>query len=178
MKKLFAFLVNISILSSVAPAQETFPVNGTADPKHITYAFTHATIFTDYKTSISDATLIILDGKVVEVGSGIKIPGDAVVYDMKGKMIYPSLIDIFSDYGLPEVKKPASTGDPQLLTSTKGAYNWNQSVHAEYDAYGNFNVDQKKAEELRKLGFGTVMTLNRDGIVRGTSAMVESMNSY
>lgn len=169
MKKLYTAV--FLLIACYTKAQVTFPVNGTTDPKHITYAIIHATIFTDYKTSISDATLLIRDGLIVSVGNQIPIPVDAVVYDVNGKNIYPSLIDIFSDYGMPEIKKPTPDNSPQLLSSTKGAYNWNQAVRAEYDAYRNFNADPKKAEELRKLGFGTVMSVYRDGIVRGTSVV-------
>ena len=115
--------------------------------------------------------MIIRDGLIVDVGDNIVVPSDALIYDAKGKTIYPSLIDMYSDYGLPEVKKPASSDGPQFLSQTKGAYNWNQSVRAEYDAYKNFNVDPKKAEELRKLGFGTVMSILKDGVVRGTSVL-------
>src|SRR5690606_31400162 len=43
---------------------------------------------------------------------------------------------------------------------------------AEYNAAGEFAADAKKAEELRKYGFGMVMTHRRDGIVRGTGAVV------
>src|SRR5205085_7258520 len=131
MKKLLLCLTTVTTLNSFA--QQTFPVNGTTDPKHIIYAFTHATIFTDYKTSINDATLVIADGQIVDVGISVKVPAEAIVYDLKGKTIYPSLIDMFSDYGLPEVKKPAPSDNPQLLTALKGAYNWNQSIKAEYD---------------------------------------------
>jgi len=165
-------IICLTIFGFGTKAQETFPVNGTTDPKHITYAFTHATIFTDFKTKTEDATLLIRDGIVVDAGKAISIPNDAVVFNLNGKFIYPSLIDIFSDYGSPEIKKPAPSETPQLLTNLKGAYNWNQSVRAEYDAYKNFNADSKKADELRKLGFGSVMSINRDGIVRGTSALV------
>lgn len=101
MKRIYLVLcLFIILLTNKSVAQETFPVNGTTDPKHITYAFINATIFTDYKTSISSATLIIRDGIVVDAGASISIPSDAVVYDVKGKMIYPSLIDIFliTDY--------------------------------------------------------------------------------
>jgi imidazolonepropionase-like amidohydrolase len=108
---------------------------------------------------------------VIDAGTNLNIPSDAVVYDLKGKTIYPSLIDIFSDYGLPDVKKPEGKEGPQMLSATKGAYSWNQAIKAEYDAYKLFNVDAKKAEELRKLGFGTVMSINKDGIVRGTSVL-------
>ena len=58
MKRLYSLLLfNVFVLCTVR-AQQTFPVNGTADPKHITYVFVHATIYMDYKTSISNATSI------------------------------------------------------------------------------------------------------------------------
>ena len=85
-------------------AQETFPVNGTADPRHTIYAFKNAVIHTDYKTTIQGASLLIQDGKILNSGAGITIPANAVVFDLKGKHIYPSLIDIFSNYGMADVK--------------------------------------------------------------------------
>ncbi len=174
MKKYLLLLVcAASFITNKSYSQTTFPVNGTTDPKHITYAFVNAKIVVDYKTSIDSATLIVRDGIIVDAGKGVKAPADAVVYDLKGKYIYPSFIDIFSDYGLPEVKKQRQQDDggPQLNTATKGAYNWNQSIRAEYDAYKNFSADNKKAEDLRKIGFGSVNSISRDGIARGTSVV-------
>ena len=171
MKRLYPLLIWPLLFSQPTTGQETFPVNGATNPKHLLYAFTHASLFIDYKTRIDDATLLIRDGIIVEAGSNISIPEGAVIYDMNGRFIYPSLIDIFSDYGLPENKKPGQKDGPQLLSATNGAYNWNQAIRAEYDAFENFNADSKKAEELRKLGFGTVMCINRDGIMRGTSVL-------
>ena len=122
--------------------------------------FTSAKISIDYKTSLDSATLLIRDGRIVDIGKGLTIPAEAVVFDLKGKLIYPSLIDIFTDYGIPEVKRPGGgDGSPQFLSNTKGAYGWNQAIRAEYDAYRNFSVEPKKAEEWRKLGFGTVMSV-------------------
>ena len=171
MKKLYIILGITIVLFGKSLAQQTFPINGTTDPKHITYAFINANIFVDFKTSILSATMIVRDGIIADISEKIVIPTDAIIYNLKGKNIYPSLIDIYSDYGLSEVKKPSPTDSPQFLSATKGAYNWNQSVRAEYDAYKNFNADPKKAEELRKLGFGTVMSILRDGVVRGTSVL-------
>lgn len=158
---------------TVAIAQATFPVNGPTDPRHTVFAFTHARIFVDYKTVVDSATLVIRDGKVLEVGREVAVPKEAVVFDLAGKTIYPSLIDIHSDYGMPEVKRAGGQdGGPQFLSNTKGAYHWNQAVRPEYDAYRNVSVDVKKAEELRKLGFGSVLSVNKDGIIRGTAAMM------
>ena len=75
-------------------AQETFPVNGVADKRSGSYAFTNATIVKDAQTTLQNATLLIKDGKIVAVGAGIAVPKDAVVIDCKDKYIYPSFIDV------------------------------------------------------------------------------------
>ncbi len=172
MIKKITLLLGILFYVKVAFSQQTFPVNGTTDPRHLTYALINATIYTDYKTSISAATLLVRDGAIEDVGQSVKVPDDAIVYDLKGKMIFPSFIDIFSDYGLPEVKKPFPNENPQMVTALKGAYNWNQAIRSEYDAANYFSVDTKKADELKKLGFGAVQSIYRDGVARGTSVLV------
>ena len=153
--------------------QETFMVNGTHHKNHNYYAFTNATIFVDYQTKITNATLLIKNGRVEAVGAKVAIPANAVVTDLKGKHIYPSFIDLHSDYGMPIAKKNKQPQfGPQFESSNKGAYNWNQAIKPEVEAGKLFVVNDKKADELRKLGFGTVLTHQQDGIMRGTSALV------
>jgi imidazolonepropionase-like amidohydrolase len=89
-----------------ASAQQTFPVNGTHDEREGNYAFTHATIAVDYKTFLSDATLLIHDGKIVAVGNAVSVPVGVTVIDCKGKFIYPSFIDLFSNYGIAKTETP------------------------------------------------------------------------
>ena len=172
MKKILLTLCLLPAYCLLSSAQETFPVNGTRENNKLYYAFTNATIFTDYQTRIDSATLLIKEGKVEAAGKGIKIPEGAVVNDLKGKFIYPSLVDIYTSYGLPEAKKENAGPGPQMESKTKGAYAWNQSLKPEFNAAFVFSVDTKKAEELRKNGFGSVLTLQQDGIARGTSAFV------
>jgi imidazolonepropionase-like amidohydrolase len=159
---------------SSASAQETFPVNGLADPRESCFAFTHATLIKDAQTTLSDATLVIRDGKITEAGPSAVIPKDAVVIDCKGKYIYPSFVDIFSNYGLAEPKKGGSVWNapPQFLSNTKGAYGWNQAIRSEINAVDLFSVSDEKASPLREAGFGTVLTQQQDGIARGTAALV------
>ena len=82
-------------------AQTTFPVNGVADPRTKTFAFTHATIYKDGVNPTTNATMVIREGNIESVGANVTIPKDAVVIDCNGKYIYPSFIDIYSDYGMP-----------------------------------------------------------------------------
>ena len=172
-RSLFTFLLVLAL--SPAMAQTGFPVNGVADPRHGTFAFTNATIVRDPQTTIQNATLVVRDGKIIAIGTGIPVPGEALVTDCKGKFIYPSFIDIYSDYGTPATPPPARfsfTAPAQLNSNQKGAYGWNQSIRTDVDAARVFSVDENKAKGLRELGFGTVLTHVRDGIARGTGSVV------
>jgi len=174
--KIFFLLGLMFILHSTGTAQVTFPVNGVADPKVKCFAFTNATIVKDIQTTLTNATLVIREGKIVSVGTSVTIPKDAVVVNCSGKFIYPSFIDIYSDYG---VAVPQRQGAPfdyrapaQLTSNTKGAFGWNQAIRSEIDAAKLFTTDDAKAEPLRNIGFGTVLTHQKDGIARGTGALV------
>ncbi|RYZ19423.1 MAG: amidohydrolase, partial [Chitinophagaceae bacterium] len=157
-------------------AQETFPVAGVADPKSEHYALTHATIYKDATTVLTDAMLVVKDGRIVSVGPNATPPAGAVVIDCKGKFLYPSFIDLYSDYGLPAIQRPTGNFDffarAQYNSSVKGAYGWNGAVHPEQEAYRQFSVNDAAAKGLRDLGFGTVLTHVKDGIARGTGALV------
>src|SRR4051812_33958476 len=100
-KRIYIFFL-CQLIISTALAQTTFPSNGAPSHVHNVYAFTNATIYADYEIILKNATLLIRDGKVLGLGEKIDVPKDAVVYDLKGKFIYPSFIDLYSDYGLPE----------------------------------------------------------------------------
>ncbi|MDF1673445.1 MAG: amidohydrolase family protein [Vicingaceae bacterium] len=167
------FLLITMFFCGFINAQETFDVNGTHNKNHNYYAFTNATVFVDYQTKIENATLLIKDGKVEAVGTKINIPKNVVRYNLDGKFIYPSFIDLYSDYGMPEVKKSKTPHyGPQFENKNKQAINWNQAIKPEVEAGKLFTVNDKKADELRKLGFGTVLTHHHDGLMRGTSTFV------
>jgi hypothetical protein len=178
MRKFITLLILSAFISNVY-SQETFPVNGAPNKNHNYYAFTNAKIFVDYQTVIEKGTLLIKDGKIIQAAEKVEIPKGCVVYDLKGKYIYPGLVDIYSNYGMPEIKKGERGGrtfGPQMESNTKGAYNWNQAIKPETDAYKQFAVDNKSAEELRKLGFVAVLSSQRDGIARGTATLVSLGN--
>jgi imidazolonepropionase-like amidohydrolase len=159
-------------------AQPTFPFNGIL-PKDVTsVAFTHAILFIDYQTRVDDATLLIEKGRVVAAGKVVDIPSNAVVIDCKGKYIYPSFIDLHSDYGLGDAS-PAKGGEggPRMRggssnDSPKGAFGWNDAINADYSAALNFDCKEDIAKEMRGVGFGAVLTHKMDGIVRGSGALV------
>ncbi len=157
-------------------AQTTFPRNGVYDERPGLYAFTNATIVVDPQTTLQNATLLIRNGRIEAVGTRVSVPAGAVVTDLTGKTIYPALLDIDSDYGMPDVARSSGRGGrggvPQYESNKKGAYYWNQAIQPENEASVLFKADAKKADELRKLGFGAVLTHPHDGIARGTGSLV------
>lgn len=156
-------------------AQPSFPVNGVADPKTNSYAFTNATIVKDGQTTLSNATLVVKDGKIVAAGNNITVPKEAVVIDCKGKYIYPSFIDLYSDYGIAAPQRQGfgfNFGGPSQLTSNqKGAFGWNQAIHSDVEGAKLFVADDAKAKPFREAGFGTVLAHQKDGIARGTGVL-------
>jgi len=173
-RKLFSLVLVIGLASSFfAQAQSTFPRNGVQDKDDAVYAFTNATVHVDAQTVYENATLLIKGGRVIAAGSGVAVPKGAIETDLSGKHIYPSLIDAFSTYGIEQPKKEKENKPgPQYDSKKTGAFAWNDALSPEVSAAEKFSPDSKKAEALRKAGFGTTVSLVRDGIARGTSALV------
>ena len=175
MKRIFLWLILLSV-GVVSKAQESFPINGIRDIRAGLYAFTNATIVQNSTSKLEKATLLIKQGKIVAVGTSVVVPKEAVVVDCNGKYIYPSFVDAYTNYGLGAVARPAggfNYGAPAQFVSNKpGAYNWNQSIKPEVNAYEIFAADEATASGFRANGFGTVFTHVKDGIARGTGAVV------
>jgi imidazolonepropionase-like amidohydrolase len=175
MKRIFLWLTLVTISVSTN-AQETFPVNGIRDVRSGLYAFTNATVVQNSTTKIEKGTLLIKQGKIIAVGASVAIPAEAVVVDCNGKYIYPSFIDAYTNYGISNSARPAGAfnyGAPAQFVSNKpGAYNWNQAIKPESNAYEIFAPDETAANGYRANGFGTVFTHVKDGIARGTGAVV------
>ncbi|HEY1023540.1 MAG TPA: amidohydrolase family protein [Sphingobacteriaceae bacterium] len=173
MKKALLICLLLSFFNRVH-SQETYPVNGSYDIRPGQVAFTNATIILNADQTISNGTLLVKGNTIEAVGQKLNVPKGYIVVDLKGKFIYPSLIDAFSTYGLPEPQRSASGFGQrqQIFVSTKkGAYGWNESIRPETNAKNVFTTDAKKAADLKKLGFGTVHSVIRDGIARGTSVV-------
>jgi len=169
-------LLLVFLLNLLANAQQTTPSSGEVKNEKTTlYYFKNATIWTDFQTKQENASLLVRNGMIE--GINIAPPKEAVQIDLKGKHIYPAFIDLYTSYGMPEVKPAPPSPVPQYNSEKKGAYAWNQTIQAENNAADFFKTDDKKAEELRKLGFGAVLTHYPDGIIRGTGTLATLRNA-
>lgn len=168
--RLLIFMCSFSLF-----AQDYFPSNTGVIANNSNYtAFTNVTIYVSPTEIIENGTLLIKEGKVVDVGKSVNIPKNTTKINLTGKTIYPSFIDIYTTFG---VKKPKRGGNgPQYGPNRSGFY-WNDHVMPEQDVMASFAYDAKTASEMHKLGFGVVNTHMPDGIVRGTGALIALNNN-
>jgi imidazolonepropionase-like amidohydrolase len=176
MKKILLAIGLVISTTFLFAQQTTFPVNGSFDTRPGMFAFTNATIVVNANQTLTNATLLIKGQTIQGVGAGLAVPKGYVVINLKGKFVYPSLIDAFTSYGLAEApaQQRGFGGQRQsiFVSTKKGAYGWNESIRPETYVKNIFSTDTKKADELRKVGFGSVNVISRDGIARGVSAAV------
>ncbi|TCD27949.1 amidohydrolase [Pedobacter psychrodurus] len=176
MKKILLAIGLVFSTTFLFAQQTSFPVNGSFDTRPGMFAFTNATIVVNANQTLTNATFLIKGQIIQGVGTGLAVPKGYVVIDLKGKFVYPSLIDAFTSYGLSEApvqQRGFGAQRQSIFVSTKkGAYGWNESIRPETYVKSIFSTDSKKADELRKVGFGSVNVINRDGIARGVSAAV------
>ena len=167
------FIFSMFLCSIITFSQEHFPKNdGVKTTDNIYTAFTNAKIYVTPTQIIDKGTLLIKNGKVVNVASSVSIPKDAVTINLAGKSVYPSFIDIYSGFGVEKPKrKPGGGRSPQYDASRQGFY-WNDHIMPENNAIDKFKYDDKSATDLRKAGFGVVNTHIQDGIARGSGALI------
>ncbi len=161
----WSFVVVLGLAGIRGSAQKTFPVDGIRDNRTGYTAFQHATVVPAPGIEIKDGTLIIKKGKIEYAGTAHNTPAGAVEVNCRGRYIYPSFIDLDSDYGL---KK--AVFDPKKPTS--GPKGWNQAIKCDFDAFDHFIQDTAEMKKYLKAGFGTVLTHRHDGISRGSGALV------
>ena len=175
MKKTLLLFLFLSTL--VGQAQEYFPTNsGVKTSENTTVAFINAKIYVTPTQIINKGTLLVKDGKVVSVGKNVRIPNGAKTLDLSGKSIYPSFIEVYSDFGIQTpIQQPNPNRIRQYEANRKGYY-WNDHIRPETNGFDSFKYDSKKATDLLKAGFGVVNTHMNDGIASGSGVLV-ALNS-
>ena len=161
------------IFISISPqAKDYFPKNdGVKQSFKNHVAVTNATVYISSTQKLEKATILFKDGKILEVGTAVSVPKNATIIDATGKTIYPSFIDMFSEFGIEKPSnKPERSSSPQYDSNREGYY-WNDHIKADYNAFENLKYDSKAAEKLRNVGFGTVISHFNDGVIAGTGTL-------
>ncbi|MCF4101357.1 amidohydrolase family protein [Gillisia sp. M10.2A] len=170
--KLKFLLLPVLLTCMSLQAQEYFPSNSGVKTTNTNYTvFENAKIHVDPNTIIENGSFAVKDGKITAIGSSINIPKNSVKIDLKGKEVYPSFIDIYSEFGINKPEKAKGGGEPQYDASREGYY-WNDHIRPETNALESFSFNAEEAKKLQKSGFGVVNTHVPDGIIRGTGMLV------
>ena len=162
----------------VLSQKEYFPTNSGVKIVNEPYkAFVNATIVVNSEKTIENGTLIFRDGKIIDVGSGIKIPKNSIVIDKKDKFVYPSFIETTSSMSIKEAKRLTYSTRSALYGPSREGFYWNDHILSDYRAYLDYKYDTNKAKELRASGFGVVNTHRANGIHSGTGILLALSDS-
>lgn len=170
--RILAAAVALLVCLSVS-AQENLTPNGIADQRAGAYAFRNANIYRADGSILGGGNLLVREGRIVEINDDDDVPAGYFPIDLAGKYVYPGLIDIYTDYGIPGLERPRDeNGGGENLEPDDRARNVNDAIRADFRAAAVFVPDEDEREELRERGFTAVLSLLRDGIARGTSALI------
>ena len=167
--------IQVFFILSVIPlfAQDYFPKNdGVRQNFKSKIAITNATVYVSPSQKLEKATVLLEGDRVLEIGTNIIIPKNVTLIDASGKTIYPSFIDLYTEFGIakPQMQQRGGGKTPNYEPSRHGYY-WNDHIKPEYQAFENVIYDAKSAAELREIGFGTVVSHNSDGVIAGTGLL-------
>lgn len=172
-------IVYIALLSVVMLfSQSTQSAGLRPSSENTLYAITGATVHTSASKSIKNATVLFENGKILSVGTKVKIPTRARKIDASGKHIYAGFIDLYSNYGLPKPKPSGANwaNGPVYNNKRSGANAWNGAIHSEREFFAEFKPNAAAAKGYLGQGFTTVQSAVRDGVFRGT-AFVANLNT-
>jgi imidazolonepropionase-like amidohydrolase len=169
--------------------QDNAPVTGVSDKRVEVYGLKNARVVVDYQTTLENTDILISNGRIEAVGQNLTFPKGTIVFDLTGKTVYPSFVDVYAgNYGL-KAQTSATDANPYaaLLNPVQGgrtptvatpeariADYWNDGINASFDISTEFIPDTRVAGEYRQIGFGSVVAFKADGIARGTSALAST----
>ncbi len=167
------FLSLLVLIFSNVYSQDIAPTNGVKESESTYFVLKNATIILSPTKTIKNGSILIKNNEIIEVGTTVTTPKDAVIIDYTGKTIIPSFIETYSKVGMPVSENTTSyRHGSSIETSKLGSYYWNESIHPEVDASSLFEINIKSNDELIKMGFGLAVTHVQDGISRGTGALI------
>src|SRR5438270_3672987 len=159
MKKIFFSLIGSCMLISAMAQETVYPAPKQSQP----IAITGATVHVGNGQVLNNATVVMVDGKIIAVGTGVAIPAGAQTVSANGKHVYPGLILSSSNLGLVEIPSVRATNDVQEI----GEMNPNvRSIVA-------YNTDSKIINTLRSNGILLANIVPEGGLLSGSSSVVQ-----
>ncbi len=131
-----------------------------AAPQSGPIALVGGTIHTVSGDIIENGTLLFEDGVITAIGTDVELPDGTTIEDVTGKLIYPGLIDAYSQMGIFEIGAVGMTVD----VNEQGPVNPNVKVERA------FNPESRHIGIARSAGVLTAVTTPGGGLISGQSA--------
>jgi imidazolonepropionase-like amidohydrolase len=154
------------------------------------YAVKDAKIYPVSGPMIERGTIVIRNGLIEAVGANVSIPPEATIIDGTGLMVYPGLIDSFSDAGLsPALAAPPAGGQrgagqrggapqepqqPAPQNTHEALFQTPLGLNAQRMLADQVRLDGKNIEAYRNLGITSALTVSRDGLLTGQSVLINT----
>lgn len=127
-----------------------------------TIALTGGTVHTANGPALSNATVVITDGRITAVGTNVAVPAGARSVSVAGKHVYPGIVSPNTVLGLVEVRSVQGTRDDSETGSL------NPNVRAEV----MFNPGSDHIPVARLNGITTVHVMPAGSAMSGTGALM------
>ena len=126
---------------------------------------------------VENATVVVSRGVITAVGTNVTIPADAWVIDGKGLIVYPGLIDGFTDVGLAPAPSAGAApsgggGGGQQAAISRGPEDRPLTTPWRNGA-DEVNPNDPKIESWRAAGFTTTISAPKGGIFPGQAAILD-----
>ncbi len=135
-------------------------------PRTGKFLLQNATVVTVTKGTLENTSVLVENGKIAQVGTGINA-SDAEVIDCTGMFIYPGMIDGGTRLGLVEVSSVPETVDYAEIGN----------VTPNMQALTTVNPNAEAIGVTRVSGVTTVLTVPTGGLFPGTAALI-NLNGY
>ncbi|MBI5215655.1 MAG: amidohydrolase family protein [Ignavibacteriae bacterium] len=153
------YFVLFSLLSAYRSPASEIPAKKQEKP----IALVGGTIHTVSGNVISNGTIVFDNGKITALGSNVAVPQNADRVDVKGKHVYPGMINARTNLGLSEIGAVRATND----VSESGPVNPN--IRAEVAV----NPESEGIPITRSNGVTMAVTMPEGGAISGTAALIE-----
>jgi imidazolonepropionase-like amidohydrolase len=132
-----------------------------------TYFIRGARIVTVSGAEIENGSIVVSNGRIAAVGSGVTAPAGALEVDARGLTVYPGMIDLGTNMGLLEIPAVGASVDTQEL----GEMNPNVS------AVWSINPSSAHIDVTRVGGITSVLSMPAGGIISGQAAFINLAGS-
>lgn len=144
----------------------TMTTGASAQPAKGVIAITNAKVYQSSKAPISNATVIIRNGKIAAVGTKVRIPSGAKVFPGDGAVVTAGLIDASTTLGLVEVSMVSEANDGFFSSEA------DDKVHAAFRVVDGYNARSVAIPIAHSGGVTSVVASPRGSLISGQAALM------